>query len=244
MALPDQATFLIENTLFGQGVAFEANHHCNVGTTGVLCFPTYMLHNIQWKNTDLMKKWVWFQWEKLQAHSANQNFGGVFTLSPPNAQLVMSGGAIENSIFPPGFVSLVSSKFTYLLSLPRQICVLSTQYGQRYDGGILCKLPLRALKLFSKELVPGSAPMMKVEIWFDKGGNQHGSPDSSQNILFHQTGSSGPKQGYTLPVIPSANHAYRLSLTTGNGDIPSSWIVEFSDFVVGNRFSVEYKNYH
>jgi hypothetical protein len=31
-------------------------------------------------------------------------------------------------------------------------------------------------------------------------------------------------------------------ITTGNGDIPSSWIVEFSDFIVGNRFSIEYTN--
>ena len=239
MALPDQATFLIENTVFGRGVSLEANHHCNVGTTGVLCFPTYMLHNVQWKNTDATKKWVWFQWEKLQPHSANQNFGGVFTLSPPNAQLVMSGGALANSIFPPGFVSLVSSKFSYLLALPGEICVQSAQYGQ-YDGGILCKVPLRALKLFSQDLVPGSAPNLKVEIWFNEGG-QIGSPNSSQIIGFHQTGSSsGPKQGYALPVIPSANHFYRLSLTSGDGDIPSSWIVEFSDVVVGNRFSIDY----
>ena len=40
LALPDHATFLIENTLFGESVSLEAAHHCNVGTTGVLCFPT------------------------------------------------------------------------------------------------------------------------------------------------------------------------------------------------------------
>ena len=34
LALPDQSTFLIEDTFFGDGVSFEANHHCNVGTTG------------------------------------------------------------------------------------------------------------------------------------------------------------------------------------------------------------------
>ena len=39
LALPDHATFLVENTLFGQGVSLEVNHHCNVGTTGILCFP-------------------------------------------------------------------------------------------------------------------------------------------------------------------------------------------------------------
>ena len=112
LGLPDQATFLIENTVFGQGVSLEANHHCAAGLTGVLCFPTYMLHNVQWKNMDTSKKWMRFQWEKLQPHNANQNHGGVFTLSPPDAQHVMNGGEIEHSIFPHPYVSLVSSKFT------------------------------------------------------------------------------------------------------------------------------------
>lgn len=244
VALPDQATFLIENTMFGQGVSLEANHHCNVGTTGVLCFPTYMFHNVQWKNADESKKWIWFQDKNHQEHTANQNHGGVFTLSPPDAQVVMDGGVVEHSIFPPGFVSLVSSKFSYLLNLPGQPCVLSTSYGQLYDGAILCKVPLRALKVYSRDQFPGSAPNLMVDIWYNKGGvdNQDGDPDSSQIIGFHQTGDNGPKQGYSLPVIPSANHSYRLSLTTGNGDIPSSWVVEFSDFIIGNRFSIEYTN--
>ncbi len=93
-------------------------------------------------------------------HNANQNEGGIFTLSPPDAQRVMNGAVIEHLIFPPGFVLLVSSKYLYLASLPGQICVLSTQhgYGQVYDGGILCRVPLRALKLYLQGLVPGSAP--------------------------------------------------------------------------------------
>ena len=112
VALPDQATFLIENALFGQGVSLEANHHCNVGLTGVLCFPTYMLHNVQWKNMDKSKKWIEFQSLNHQSHNSNQNHGGVFTLSPPDAQRIMDGGEVEHSVFPPGFVSLVSSKFS------------------------------------------------------------------------------------------------------------------------------------
>ena len=111
LALPDQAMFLIENTSFGQDVSLEANHHFGVGLTGVLCFPTYMFHNVQWKTTDKSKKWMWFQWKNTQSHSANQNHGGIFTLSPPDAQHVMNEGDIENGIFPPGFVSLVSNKF-------------------------------------------------------------------------------------------------------------------------------------
>ena len=191
VALPDQATFLIENTIFGQGVQLEANHHCNVGSTGVLCSPTYILHNVEWKNTDKSMKWIWFQ--PINNEAASQEHGGVFTLSPPDAQQVMNGGKIEHSIFPPGFVSLVHSKFTYLLELPGEPCVLSSiEYGDMYDGGILCKVPLRSLKVYSQDLSPGSAPDLKVEMWYGHGGveSQVGrNPDISQNIGFHQTGS-------------------------------------------------------
>jgi len=244
MALPDQATFLIEDTTFGEGVSLEANHHCNAGTTGVLCFPTYMLHNVQFKNSQ-DNKWVWFQWQQLQSHNANQNYGGIFTLSPPDAKAVMDGGVLENSIFPPGFVSLVSDKYSFLLNLPGNPCTLSTaMHGFRYDGGILCTVPLRSLKIYTKDMVSGSAPGLRVQIWYDR--NQVGNPDSSHIVPFHQIGGDfkSRKQGYSLPVVPGANHSYRLSLTVGNGDLPSSWVVEFSDLIVGNRFSVEYINLH
>ena len=238
LALPDQVTFLIENTVFGQGTSLEAAHHCNVGTTGVLCFPTYMLHNVKWLNTDQYNggmKWAWFQWQKLQSHDANQNDGGVFTLAPQDAQQAING-ELEHSIFPPGYVSLVSSRFTYLLSLPGQPCMLSTEYGDLYDGGILCKVPLRGLKIYTRGLFPNSAPNLVVEIWYNRP--QSGDPDSSQIIGFHQTGSSGPKQGYSLPVIPSAEHSYRLSVAVDSNDM----VVEFSDLIVGNRFGIEYIN--
>ncbi|KAK1742392.1 hypothetical protein QTG54_006957 [Skeletonema marinoi] len=52
VALPDQATFIIENTHFGNGVQLEASHHCGVGSTGGLCQPTYILDNVKWTNRD------------------------------------------------------------------------------------------------------------------------------------------------------------------------------------------------
>ena len=173
-------------------------------------------------------------------HLANQNHGGIFTLSPPNAQVIMSGGSLENNFFPPGFVSLVSNKFTYLLSLPGQTCILSTAYGSRYNGGILCDVPLRTLKVYSQGLVSGSAPAMQIEVWYNR--IQDGVADISQAIPFHQIGNDNqtPKQGYSMPVVPGAEHSYRLSLLDGIGDIPSSWVVEFSDQVIGNRWSIEY----
>ena len=108
--------------------------------------------------------------------------------------------------------------------------MLSTEYGDLYDGGILCKVPLRSLKIYTRGLFPNSAPNLVVEIWYNRP--QSGDPDSSQIIGFHQTGSSGPKQGYSLPVIPSAEHSYRLSVAVDSNDM----VVEFSDLIVGNRF--------
>eukprot|EP00957_Ditylum_brightwellii_P021843 1647746-Ditylum_brightwellii.AAC.1 len=118
MALPDQGTFIIENTTFGNGVMLEANHHCNVGITGVLCMPQYVLHNIKWNNQK-SGNWIWFQHHNTQGHNANQNHGGIFTLSPASISAIEAGQINENEmIFPSEYVSLVSSKFAYLLSLP------------------------------------------------------------------------------------------------------------------------------
>lgn len=92
-----------------------------------------MFHNGQWKNTDPI--WFWFR----ERTNSRVRILEVFSrCHPPNAQYVMSGGVLENYIFSPSFVSLVSSKFSHLLALPGDICVLSeAQYGQRYDKGIL-----------------------------------------------------------------------------------------------------------
>jgi hypothetical protein len=250
MALPDQATFIIESTTFGDGVSFEANHHCNVGTTGVLCFPQYIFHDIKWKNTDTSRKWIRFQNGNTQSHTANQNHGGVFSLSPPNAQAVMNGETLDSSIFPPGYVSLVSNKFTYLLVLP-DICIkssdISTSIGMIYSDGILCKVPLRSLKVYTRGLLSGNAPDLLVKMWYNKGGveNQSISPDAPQTIGFHQIRSDNesPKQGYSFPVIPGIEHSYHLSLSPGTDEIPLDWIVEFSDYVIGNKFgSIEFTN--
>lgn len=154
----------------------------------------------------------------------------------------MDGGLLENSFFPAGFVSLVSNKFTYLLSLPGEPCILSTAYGNRYNGGILCTVPLRSLKVYTQGLLSGSAPAMQIEIWYNRVENAQA--DSSQAIPFHQIGGDGQttRQGYSMPVIPGSQHSYRLSLLDGSGDIPANWVTEFSDQVIGNRWSIEYIN--
>ena len=158
----------------------------------------------------------------------------------------MSGTVLETSILPDGYVSLVSHQYTYLLDLPGDMCTrsndISSTHGRLYSNGILCKLPLRSLKIYTRGLLSGSAPSLIVEMWHDQGGveSQTGSPDAVQLIGFHQV---GWKQGYSFPVVPGIEHSYRLSLTTDSGDIPSDWIVEFSDHVIANRFgSIDYSN--
>jgi hypothetical protein len=231
LALPDQGTFIIEDTVFGDNVGLEANHHCQIGTTGVLCMPQYILHNVDWRNRNTESKWMWFQFEGPTA------FGGIFTLSPE------SETQSEGSIFPPGFVSLVSSRYTYLLSAPDNACVLSSDlgYGTRYDNGILCTKPLRSLKIYSRGVV--NAPFMLVQVWFNNvlGVESHDAtpPSATQSIPFHWIG-SGEKQGYSVPVIPGMDQSYKLSLETEDGAIPHDWVIEFSDPVVGNRWGPEY----
>jgi hypothetical protein len=177
LALPDQATFIIEDSYL-EDVHLEANHHC-----GLLCFPQYIFHNTYWSNS---KADDWMDFNK-----GETDFGDIFSLSPdmdPEA---------EGSPFPPGFVSLVHSHYDYLLSAPNDECVSSTDLGlgSRYDNGILCKKPLRALKIYSRGLVEGTAPSLLVEVGF------LGNLDVSQLIPFHYLASE--KQGYAFPVIPT-----------------------------------------
>ena len=245
MALPDQGTFIIEHTTFGDGVSLEPNHHCNVGTTGVLCMPQYVLHNVNWKNGVSGTNWVRFQNHNTQGHTANQNHGGIFTLSPPGVETITQTGTLEGSFFPTGFVSLVSSRFSYLLSVPDEQCILSSSLGSDigilYDNGILCKVPLRALKLYSRNLVSNSAPNLLVQAWFGIESSSN-APHASQEIGFHQIGNdlATEKQGYSLPVVPGASNTYHISLTGGNPNVPSDWVIEFSDLVMGNRWDIEY----
>ena len=107
MALPDQSTFIIEHTTFEDNVSLEANHHCNVGVTGVLCMPQYIMHKVNWKNSVKGRKWVIFPTHNTQGHTSNQSDGGIFTLSPPDAEEVIQTGNLDGSLFPPGFVSVV-----------------------------------------------------------------------------------------------------------------------------------------
>ena len=81
-----------------------SNQHCNVAVSGAPCMPQYVLHNVKWKNTNKGMKWVQFE-------------------------AVMGGDDLPASLFPSGYVSLVSSELTYLLGAPDNPCVLSRSLG-------------------------------------------------------------------------------------------------------------------
>jgi hypothetical protein len=233
LALPDQATVILQDTVL-ENVSLEANHHCKVGTTGYLCMPQYILHNVLWRHEDPNSNWMSFQ-------KGDTDYGGIFTLSPDSQE--------SNSPFPDGYISLVSDRFDYLLDTPEDLCKSSYHLGigRRFDNGILCKTPLRALKVYTRGLKDdGKAPSLKVEVWFDNSdgiqGHSKKRPSTTQYYPFHQIGDDGEtnRQGYSLPVIPSLDVSYRLSLSSGDRDIPKDWVIEFSDPVVGNRWGEEY----
>jgi len=244
MALPDQGTFIIERTVFDVYVVLEANRecilfhkllffvkmrlifilypllttsdHCNVGVTGLLCMPQYILHDVSWKVAK-GGAWVWLQ-------RGGTGGGGVFTLSPPNAQVVMSGQSLADSIFPNGYVSVASAHYTYLKQT--NLCVSSNDIGlgDRYTNGILCEESLRVLKIWSTNLQASTAPSLKLEVWLNSTGvsDQSRAPDITQLVNFHVIANlGGGKQGYSLPVLLSSSSvSYRISLDRDNSAIP------------------------
>ena len=238
VALPDQAAFIIEGTSFTGDTSLESNHHCNVGVTGVLCSPTYVLHGVEWAVSS--SRWMYF-------HDEANNRGGVFTLSPPDATAVRAatgseaeggegGGSAGAGIFPAGFTSLCSSTFRYLLALDfGATCVTaeSLGVGARYDDGILCKVNLRSLRIYSKDLTAETAGPLTVELW------QQGAKVSELSLPWHQIGGWTKKQGWALPVATGLGHEYRISLNSGAGAIPAEYIIEFSDPVFGHRWDAD-----
>ncbi len=205
--------------------------------------PQYILHNVTFKKVG--GRWLWFN-NHPGDHSYTQPDGGIFSLSPPNAAIVMDGGeSLEHSLLPEGYVSVVSERFTYLLVHPNNVCVLSSamsaELGTRYDNGILCMVPLRSLKIYSRNQLIGNNPLdLRVEAWFNNS-SRNGAPNAAQNLRYHQIGgdNQSQKQGYSIPIIPGVENTYRLSMVNGQ-NVPNDWIIEFNDPVVGNRWGEEF----
>ena len=229
LALPDQAAFIIERTSFAGSISLEANHHCNVGVTGVLCMPTVVLDRVEWAVTS--QKWLYFNGDDSMS-------GGIFTLAPPEA---LSGNS-HGHIFPPTFVSLCSSSFEYLLNITYGSCVLaeSLGVGQRYDYGILCRTELRALRVYTRDLTINTAQRLLVQVHHRPSPKSSARLVSEMLIPFHRVAET-KKQGYSLPVVPGLELGLEYSLSLEDGStIPAWWIIEFSDPVFGNRWGTEH----
>ena len=115
MALPDApGAFIIENVVF-ENTVLEANHHCSIGITGILCSPIYVLMQVNW--VDHAGRYAYFT-------DVANNYGGIFVLAP--GEEANTGG----NFFPAGYCSLVSSTFQYLLALDSgNSCSMSSDLG-------------------------------------------------------------------------------------------------------------------
>jgi hypothetical protein len=183
VGLPDQATFVIDGARFEGQSWLEANHHCGESgglncATGVLCMPTYVLHNVSWHSR--APHWVLFQQPGAPTFPLHgvATMGGIFSLSPPEE------ANIDGGFLPPGFCALCAGTYAFLLGLQMDggdtgdgsggaICVTadSLGLGARYHWGILCRRPLRALKVYSLDQDVDSqadAPALLLEVW--RGG--------------------------------------------------------------------------
>ena len=249
MALPDEGTFLFENVVMDGPVSLEANHHCDVGSTGVLCQPHYVMTNVK-RIHNTNNAWISFQGGNNENAT---NFGGIFTMSPPecseNLLRNSSQAKDADSFIEGGFCSVVSGRYTYLSALP--VCSrteqLSNALKKRYASGILCKGPLRALKIFSHSLPEGyDEQKLRVEIFLNAKTideqNQQQVADAEMFIPFHKVSN---KQGFSVPVLPinhdsgMETHSYRISLGSDLSPVPDDWIITFSDPAFGHRWEEE-----
>jgi hypothetical protein len=220
--LPDaMGAFIIENTTFNN-YGLRANHHCDVGVTGYLCMPQYVLHNVNWE--DPRGTWVDFD-----INNGNTNNGGIFTLSPENIEAKANGAVFD--IFPPAYNSVVGGNFDYLLDLPQENCVASGDLGLagRYDNGILCSASLTALKIFTRNHSGGDL-LLSV---FDR---QSGAQLAQQTVPHLNI--TDQKQGYSVPVISGDRYRYEVTLVSG-ASIDANWVIDFGDLTVSNRWGVE-----
>jgi hypothetical protein len=194
--------------------------------------PQYILDNSVWEN-DNSNKWISFQ-------AGYNNDGGVLSVVPGQEDL-------PNGFFPEGYHSVAGSTYSYLLASPgpRKCIDSSPLYGDRFDNGILCNAPLRSFKMYSRGLTGSTAPMLKVEVWFNSLGllGQNGPANAEQLVGFHMIGDLSVKQGYSFPIMAGLSQSYRISLFDQNegttSAVPLDWVIEFSDPVIGNRFGVD-----
>jgi hypothetical protein len=216
---------------------------------------------------DSKSNWLYFQGGDSETATAH---GGIFGLSPPDCKLNLGRTNAEaeaiGSLLPGGYCSVVDRRYTYLAGT--NFCdyatdvnvngITGSELNTRYGKGILCKAPLRALKIFSHSLRKSTSKNLRVEMWLTaKTAEEQNSraADYTMDLPIHIIGDDGDpvkddakqpqnKQGYSLPVIPITpnvlmTHSYRISLGNNLSPIPTDWIIEFSDPVFGHRWNEE-----
>ena len=226
LALPDaMGAFIIENTTLDD-MDLGANHHCNVGVTGYLCMPNYIFDNVKVINGK--NKLVDFD-----INNDSTNKGGIFSLSPADMAKNTPGNK-NHFLLPPGYNSLVSTTFSYLLNLGKGcVTAASLGLGQKYEDGLLCPMQLEPLRIFAKGLPEGTTNDMVLEVW-----NRASGTLVTQQRVPHLH-SANLKQGYAVPVVPGDDFQYKVRLLDGT-DIPGDWIVDFGDLAASNRWGIQH----
>jgi hypothetical protein len=219
MNLPDQGAIVIEDSVFENSVAFEANHHCNIGVTGMLCAPTYVFDNVLFKGSNFRFFWA----DDLTGD--NMAEAGLFVLAP---------NYVGDSPFPGDMVGLASKVFeSFLVDYDTDgTCSLTTE--SKFSQGVLCSKPMRMIKVWTFDLDKASAPRLKVSFY------RNDVIQFSSSVKLYAIGGVQRKQGYRFPVILGdfSTERYELELEDGSG-IPEDWVIEFSDPVFGNRYGEE-----
>ncbi|KAL6070194.1 G8 domain-containing protein [Balamuthia mandrillaris] len=211
-------TILFEDCTFKGNFKFESNHHCDIGVTGVLCNPQYIFIRPTFELTSS----VWIDWNAGESPDENPTLGSIYALSPEDA------ANPDGIMFPPGYQSLVHGAHDYLLDLDDKcVTASSVLLGVEWDGGIICKGPLRRLDIYTQGLTEGSQGTVTVEV------HKNGQKITEQNMRFNKVGGTN-KEGFTIPVLADLDYQYVVHRNGGN--IPSNWIIEFSDPVIGNRW--------
>ena len=223
IGFPDGSTFIISNSTFKGAITFESNHHCNVGATGFHCMPTYVFDNCKFEITS-----GWSGLPMFQFYQNANNYGGLFISSPTSSV----------SLFPEGYVALVSNVHTWLLSLQNNDCIQTSGMsigvvGNTNMGGIICKRPLRALKIWTTGLTSSNAPSLTITV-----EQPIGSSITQFTLNWFQISdpATPDRQGYATPVATGLDLKYIITRSDG-ADIPSDWVIEFSDPVMGNKWT-------
>lgn len=231
--VPDGSAFIIENTTLTGNIQLNVK---SISSSGFLFAQEIVLVNVRWHSTSNV----------FVVFNENANFGGIYTLPPDEGSQQQRGG--EARFFPSGYVSLVAPKWTYLLQTGA--CHLAAdiadafsapvrgaaEVSSLYGSGIFCNRALRGLRIFPRQT---QTRPLRLEIIV------HSSVIASFTLPYWTSNPSviNPianghpgQQGYAFPVLSGTDFEYRISMASGSPDIPSDWIIEFSDPVFGNRW--------